>query len=349
MDAILEYKPERGVVTLAVLLLAMSGLAQSARADNDDDDGPAPVAQVLTAAGRTLQIPPEVQQQAGITVARLQAARMLPERETQAQVVDVGPLLQARWQYRDAQAQWESARATLARTQAALDRLEALRRNPDDVSTRQMLDAETARDESAAQVRAADARRQSLREAVLREWGEDIFASALADGAAGAGLFTGQALLLVAVGATGMPLGMETRARAAASGSGDASVAVTLLGPASMAAATLPGAAWFGLVPAQGFRVGAHVRVWLAADTAPQNGVHVPRAAVIWHGGAPWLYRRVDATHFARHGLSGASDFGDGWFVPAADLAGADVVVTGAQTLLSEELRAQIPDEDDDP
>lgn len=342
-----EYKPaclRRGAIALSLCLW----ISVPAAAD-DDDDEPAPVAQVVTAAGRTLQVPVEVQRQAGIRVARLETARMLPERETQAQVVDVGPLLASRWQYRDALAQLESARAALARSQAALDRLQALRRNPDDVSTRQLLDAQTARDENAAQVRSADARRRSVRESVLREWGENVERRALGGTDEESELFAGQALLLIAGGGSTGRAGAELSARAATSDGSGTAVPVTLLGSAPMGAAGLPGEAWLGLVPAPGFRVGTHVPVWLSTETAPRDGVRIPHGAVVWHGGAAWLYRRVDATHFARQMISGAVDPDGSWFVPVAELAGSDVVVVGAQTLLSEELRAQIPDEDDDP
>jgi hypothetical protein len=274
----------------------------------------------------------------------LEAAAATPEREAQGRVVDVASLLELRWQYRDAAAAAESARAALARARSAVDRLQALRRNPDDVSARQLLEAETAHAEQVARLHSTEARQRALHETVVREWGVDISTRVLGAGAEEP-LFGGAALLLLSLPAEP---GAGTRLRAGMDGGRERAVEVIVLGPAPAGAANLPGSAWFGLVPAPGFRVGAHVRVWMA-DGEPRAGVHVPRAAVVWHGGQPWVYLRVDAAHFARHRLVGVADADGSWFATDPGLVGATVVTRGAQTLLSEEMRAQIPDEDDDP
>lgn len=337
-----DYKP---ALLLCVTLVLGLACARGAAADDDDDDVPPPVTQGIGAAGRTLQVPPEVQRQSGIELTRLDAAHVVPERDGQGRVVDVAPLLELRWRHRDAAAAEESARAALARARSAVDRLQLLRRNPDDVSERQLLEAETAHAEQVARLHSAQARRRALHETVLREWGAEIAARALAADGTEETLFAGAALLLLAL--PGAP-GPDTRLHAGMDGTREAAVAVSLLGEAPGGALSLPGSAWFGLVPARGFRVGAHVRVWIA-DGAARAGVRVPRAAIVWHGGQPWVYRRVDAVHFARHGVAGGMEADGSWFVVDPSLVGAAVVTRGAQTLLSEELRAQIPDEDDDP
>jgi hypothetical protein len=72
-------------------------------------------------------------------------------------------------------------------------------------------------------------------------------------------------------------------------------------------------------------------------------GVSVPVNAVVWQGGSACAYVQLDEERFVRRVLSSYRDDGDTWFVSGVLQPGERVVVTGAQMLLSEELRAQIP------
>lgn len=341
MDAPRDYKP----VIMAALAIAVLLRAAPAPCGDDDVDG-VPVTHTTGAAGRTLIVPPEIQRQAGLALVRLDGIEIPPETPVQGRVVDVGPLLDLRWRYRETQAQEESARAAVSQARTQRERLLSLRRDPRDVSARQLQEAETVLADTTARLHAAVARRQALRERLTREWGDAVATRAIAADNDGL-LFGGEALLLVAAG--GDPITTETAAVASMVGARTTAVPIRFVGPAPAAPAALPGAAWYALAPAADFRVGAYVRVWIACGQSAQPGVRIPRDAVVWHAGLPWAYRKLDETRFARFSLAGAVDEGDGWFLAESRLAGAAIVVRGAQTLLSEELRAQIPDEDDDP
>ena len=93
------------------------------------------------------------------------------------------------------------------------------------------------------------------------------------------------------------------------------------------------------------------------------DGVIVPNTAVVWHAGKSWVYRKRDAETFGRYEISTASELGDGWFQATAPETGSDeaalpqsaslvpgdeVVISGAQLLLSEELKYQIRNENED-
>lgn len=83
----------------------------------------------------------------------------------------------------------------------------------------------------------------------------------------------------------------------------------------------------------------------LSGETA--SAVPVPAAAVVWYAGRPWVYLQRDDETFRRHPLENWRATGDTWWVREA-LAGRRIVVRGAQLLLAEEFRAQVPEEDDD-
>ena len=75
------------------------------------------------------------------------------------------------------------------------------------------------------------------------------------------------------------------------------------------------------------------------------KGVRIPASAVVWWEGKAWIYRQQQEGEFERIEIPTGHAVPDGWFVAkgANGLSDADrVVVTGAQLLLSEELRSQI-------
>lgn len=72
-------------------------------------------------------------------------------------------------------------------------------------------------------------------------------------------------------------------------------------------------------------------------------GVFIPDAAVVWSEGKSWAYIREGGASFIRYEIPTDTPIKDGWFASSNDLmAGALVVVSGAQLLLSEEFRSQI-------
>jgi multidrug efflux pump subunit AcrA (membrane-fusion protein) len=85
---------------------------------------------------------------------------------------------------------------------------------------------------------------------------------------------------------------------------------------------------------------GAAVTGYLRTVGEPAAGVVVPRAAVVRHQGAAWVYLQNDGTNFTRRVLALDRPTGNGWFVTNGVAPGDRVVTIGAQTLLSEELNA---------
>lgn len=82
-----------------------------------------------------------------------------------------------------------------------------------------------------------------------------------------------------------------------------------------------------------------------AAAGAPVHGVMVARSAIVRYGGGTWIYQALDGGRFTRRPITAAQVTAQGYFV--TDLApGTRIVVRGAQTLLSAELKDQIRVED---
>ena len=75
------------------------------------------------------------------------------------------------------------------------------------------------------------------------------------------------------------------------------------------------------------------------ASNPAEAGVVVPAAATVWYGGQPWAYVQTGADHFARVPVPAGAPADGGYFVARGIAPGAQVVVQGAQLLLSEELK----------
>jgi hypothetical protein len=88
---------------------------------------------------------------------------------------------------------------------------------------------------------------------------------------------------------------------------------------------------------------GEAVTGYLKIPGEPLAGVVVPRDAVVRVEGKGWVYLlNSDSESFTRREIALDRPTENGWFVPGAITAGRYVVITGAQTLLSEELKASI-------
>jgi hypothetical protein len=72
------------------------------------------------------------------------------------------------------------------------------------------------------------------------------------------------------------------------------------------------------------------------------------RAAVVWHGGRAWAYVKEGESTFVRKPVSTAQEVPGAWFNAEGFEEGEQVVVSGAQLLLSEELKFQIRNENED-
>lgn len=111
-----------------------------------------------------------------------------------------------------------------------------------------------------------------------------------------------------------------------------------------LAAATRPQHWFYRAGAGADLAAGDTVTVDLPAASA-RPGVTVPAAAVVWHDGVPWVYVRRAEYRFARVSLAGAAPRADGGYGTVALTPNDEIVVQGAELLLSEEFRARIQTE----
>jgi multidrug efflux pump subunit AcrA (membrane-fusion protein) len=110
----------------------------------------------------------------------------------------------------------------------------------------------------------------------------------------------------------------------------------------------LPGNTYFYLVDGAELRAGTRVVASVTIGDEKRDGIVVPNDAVVWHAGKAWVYIAQDPATFGRYEISTTNELFDGWFQSGSLKPGDEVVVSGAQLLLSEELKFQIRNENED-
>lgn len=109
--------------------------------------------------------------------------------------------------------------------------------------------------------------------------------------------------------------------------------------PAPQTDPRIQGISYFYVAPAQpagllaGMNVIAHMPV-----SSEIKGVFVPSSAVVWWQGKAWVYERREPERFARCEVPTEISIDGGYFVSKGFEPGDQIVVKGAQLLLSEEL-----------
>jgi hypothetical protein len=309
--------------------------------DDDDDDIPARVRRV-DGSLRVVLSPAEIAA-AGILVAPAQIARTTHEQQAFGRVADPTGLLALVRELRAAGAAAAAQHELVRAVESRLERLRGFSARGEIAVSKELADLEIEyrrmRDVAGERRARVDALRTNLRSS----WGGALAALALAESAHLAALEAGEAQLLEFAAASPPP----GTVFATAGDERTAARPVTVLGPAAAVLGSGQSASYFGLAQAPELRVGMRLSVWIPQDAAVAEGVLLPPGAVVWHRGQTWFFVAVAPGSFERRPVGAALPHVDGSLLVGRSPPG-DIVVRGAQALLAEEFREQIPEEDDD-
>lgn len=311
--------------------------------DDDFDDSHRPTAM----AG--LRVTERIQARSGIRVQQLAAAHYQQEIKTSGRVLDLQPLLDLRARMHEIEAQQRVARIALDTAQKDFERLQALYREAANISGRELQQARLERETRAAEVQAAAAQMEDLRQQYVQAWGVELTDLFLGDADLYRDLSGRQAVLILVTASDQQLASVPAMAYLSPRADRAQAVQAHYLAPAASADPQIQGATYYYHAPAAGLRTGMNLDVWLQVETEARAGVFVPPAAIVWYGDRPWVYLVTDEENFVRTGLEDYVVTRHGWFVRSGLEPGAQLVTGGAQMLLSEEFRWSIPDEDDNP
>jgi hypothetical protein len=232
-----------------------------------------------------------------------------------------------------------STRAATEASRAEFERARLLHSEQQNVSLK---DFEAAR----AKFQSDQAQLNLLNQRLADEWGAKIAAMAPAERASLVDALTKRVTGLVRVSlppAQSLPQEL-TEARVQVLGFDNRPLVTHAIWPAPTVDPQLQGQSFILKVDSQGFplRPGTAVTAHLEPPGTAKLGVVIPEAAVVRTGHRAWAYVQVTPARFERRQLVVMSPTARGSFVTSGFAAGDRIVVTGAQALLSEELKSQI-------
>lgn len=285
----------------------------------------------------------------GIAIAPLKAAQADAVVEVYGTVVDLRPLIEARGRMLAREGEVRVLRGAANASESEYQRAAALFQDERNVSERTMVAAEAQWRTDRERLAIAEADVRNLREALRAEWGVTLADLAAIPGSAGfAPLLEMREVVLQMTVPHEYDRALAARPLTVEATGGGTRTQARLVSAAPAAVPGAIGTTWFFRAPAAGLRAGARVTGYLATGRDRAQGVVVPERAVVWHAGRPWVYVQREDDHFVRTAVSASRLVPGGWFNADGLKAGDEVVVTGAQLLLSEELEYRIRNENED-
>jgi hypothetical protein len=298
-----------------------------------------------------VRISATAQEAGGIRTQALEPLRLATVTQAYGVVLNPAPLVELRARYLAARAEAQGVRAAAGFSGREHERLKALFADDRNVSQRAVQSADALSRSDQARLAGLERGATGLQESLRAQWGDAIARLAADPRASFFDELSSQRTLLVQVT---LPPGTAAPAPGAAIalsplvGPGPSRRAV-LLSNAPIADPVVPGPTYFfRAAAAPELRIGNRVKGELPRDGAARQGVAVPAAAVVYHGGKAWVYVQSGKEAFTRREVATREEVDGAWFNDQGVEPGEAVVVSGAQLLLSEELKYQIRNENED-
>lgn len=316
-----------------------------------------------------VSLPLATQRNSGILTAKVLAANYRSGIKSMGSVVPIDSLIDAKSNYLTIRAQIELARGASQSNLTQYTRLQALNADDKNVSDLAVQQALALVNADKANIAAAKSQLQNLQNSIKLQWGEvlaslvfkDKLAPHLADLLNRKNVLVqvnlplntdmtaaGSMIKLLPINQTQVN---QTQVNQSQVDQAQSEILAVYISPATTADTTGFGKTFYYSAPAHALRLGMRVNVEVV-DTMTHSGVVIPDNAVVWYGGKPWAYFKQGKTpkdddQFVRKPISTDLEVTLGWFNQGFNESD-EVVVSGAQLLLSEEFKYLIKNENED-
>jgi hypothetical protein len=320
------------IIILAVVAAAIYGYRRMSGERNEEAEKPiAAASHVQHGPGgqAIVNLDEATQNLIGLQTAPLAAERLPPEIQAFGRVLDPAPLVSLAGEI-------SAARAALEASSKEYERVKTLFSQGENASARtvQMAQAATMRDQVALDTAEAQ---------LAAAWGQ-AFTDQPGRSALFQSLIARQSALLRLDLPSGASLhAMPLSARLLLPGTGQ-SLSARFLSPAATIDPQVQGEGFIFVYtnPPPNLAPGLAIMGFLQLPGQPTQGVMVPDAAVVRTDERAWVYVQSGATNFLRKEITLNRQVANGWFVTGGVAPDERVVVTGAQTLLSEERKNEV-------
>ncbi len=299
-----------------------------------------PAQRVAVEEGRmVVRLSPTEQNRVGIDTRVVPAQAHRAELQAYGSVLDLARVTDLTNSYASAKAQLQTAQARAEVSRSAFQRAKMLGQY---ATTVQLETTEGTFQTDQASLAAAESQVRTLSATAQQEWGPVIGRAIVERNPAVTRLIERAAFLVQVTLPPGETLKGPPAAAFAEVPPQSARVALDYVSPATRTDARIQGLSYFYTVRGDsGFLPGMSMLVFLAGDRTV-TGVSVPEDAVVHWGGGTWVYRAVAPGSFVRHQLKTDPTMSDDAYVVEDLPGGTEIVLRGAQALLSEEMKAQL-------
>jgi len=322
-----------------------SDAVESAQSDDDDDES---LVDLDSSAGELIvRLEEEARDYAGVVVMPLEESTYFAEIKAQAKVVNLQPILQLRSRYNQAVSELEVAKVVERAAREELNRLKQLSQG---VAAKKINYAQSQWQQQNAQLKGLRFQVEDIKNEARQQWGEIIAGWVMKDKSKSINrlLSRQDSLLLVTLPVSHSLAGDVSFIHISRKGSRKNARKAYYISPAWMTDQMIQGETYFFKTATGKLRTGMRINAWLPEGNEPLSGIRVPDQAIVWYGGQPWAYVQLDEGVYQRRSLKSGLVSPDSLFFTEGFFVGEQLVVSGAQMLLSEEFRWQIQDEDDD-
>lgn len=333
--------------TLLIACLFALNLFSITLAVADDEK---PSSEVQNNTGQSpIGLAAEAQKLSGIETITLKPANHHAEFTAYGKAINIQPLLDLRSRYLLALTERSSAQARFKQAGQNISRQQDLYRHG--VSSKRNLQEQQAQWQAyKAQADATDFQGKAIIGEALLNWGNELTSWAISSDSDKLDAFLSgrQTLLQITLPANQhLPDDVQT-IYIEVSGNRSKAHKAELISVAAQTETVAQGESYYFQTSDKSIITGMNVTAWISEQNVQMTGVIIPKSALIWYMDQALVYLKTAEETFSRRTLDHYSATADGYFIPYAIKPGEQIVTKGAQMLLSEELRGQIPSEDDD-
>ena len=296
-----------------------------------------------------IRLDTEAQKLSGLETLTLKPSSHHAEFTAYGKAVNLQPLLTLRSRYLQALTERSSAKARFKQAEQNINRQQDLYKNG--VSSKRTLQEQQAQWQAyKAQVDASDYQGQATMDEALILWGKELADWALSSDSdrLGAFLASQKRLLQITLPTNKHLPGAVHTIYIDASGNRSKAHKAELISVATRTETVAQGESYYFQTGDKNIITGMNVTVWIPELNEQMTGVIIPKSALIWYMDQAFVFLKTTEETFSRRTLDHYLASAGGYFIADAIKPGEQVVTKGAQMLLSEDLRGQIPKEDDD-
>ena len=302
-----------------------------------------------------VSLSPATQQNSGIQTIKISSANFQGDIKSFGNVVSIDSLTDAKSRYLNLKSEIGIAKSTSTSNLKQYQRLKALNADDKNVSDQALQAALANVEADNTRISSNQLQLKNLITNTKLQWGEVLASLVFADKLSPhlANLLNNKNVLIQ----ISLPLSTSTPVTGATVNvmplnESVAPIQATYVSPATQSDSNGFGKTFYYSAPADLLRIGMRVNVVTeAAASENKGGVVIPSNAVVWYAGKAWAYFKngqdKNNVKFIRKPINTDTEVDEGWFNQGI-AEDSEVVVSGAQLLLSEEFKYLIKNENED-